>query len=293
MTKTSISIITGYLGAGKTTLLKKIAEQSPKKIAILMNEFGEIAIDSKIIKGKNIDMKEISGGCVCCSMTGEFELAIKEIIETVKPEIIIIETTGVAEPDALVFDIEKELTSVKLDSIITLVDADSIVRHPSIGHTGRVQIEIADILIINKKDLITKEQLKQVKKLMRVINSKALIIASTKCSIDTNMLFGMTFERSLKKVKKPHKSTIESFVIDLEKLFDKAEFEQFAKNLNKKIYRAKGFVKFPDGYYFFNYVAGRFDIEKSEEEKTQLVFIGKKIKDLETDIKKQLNACEL
>ncbi len=292
--KTPTSIITGYLGSGKTTLLKKIAEQSKKKIAILMNEFGEIAIDSKIIKGKNIDMKEIAGGCVCCSMTGEFELAIKEIIENIKPEMIIIETTGVAEPDALVFDIEKELPLVKLDSIITLVDADSVVKHPSIGHTGRVQIEIADILIVNKKDLVTKQQLIQVKKLIRAVNPRALIIASTKCSIDTNMLFGMTFERALKKRKTTHKSSIESFTFTSDKSFDKEKFELFVKSLNKKIYRAKGFIKFSTGIDFFNYVAGRYELEKFDEDKNiELVFIGKKIKELETVILKQLKLCEL
>ncbi|MBI4895542.1 MAG: GTP-binding protein [Candidatus Aenigmarchaeota archaeon] len=292
--KIPISIITGYLGSGKTTLLRKIAEQSTKKIAILMNEFGEISIDSKVIKGKNIDMKEIAGGCVCCSLTGEFELAIKEILETVKPDMIVVETTGVAEPDALVFDIEKELPLVKLDSIITIVDADSIVKHPSIGHTGRVQIEIADILIVNKKDLVTKEQLIQVKKLMRALNKKALIIASTNCNIDTNMLFGMTFERFLKKRKTKHKSSVESFIIKSDNIFDKEKFEIFTKNLNNKIYRAKGFIKFFNGTYFFNYVAGRWQLEPIEEKiSTELVFIGKKIEELEEDVAKKIGDCEL
>ena len=80
--KTPITVITGYLGAGKTTLLKRIIETANRKIAIIMNEFGEINIDAKILKGKNVDIAELQGGCVCCSLTGEFEEAIREIINS-------------------------------------------------------------------------------------------------------------------------------------------------------------------------------------------------------------------
>src|SRR3989344_4821671 len=115
--KTPITIISGYLGAGKTTLLRKIIENLDRKFAILMNEFGEVNIDSQIIKGKNVNVQELSGGCVCCSLTGEFEFAIKEIIKKYSPEIIIVETTAVAEPAAIVFDVEG-MAEVKLDSVI-------------------------------------------------------------------------------------------------------------------------------------------------------------------------------
>ena len=307
--KTSLSIITGYLGAGKTTLLKNIVEQTNKKIAMLMNEFGDIIIDGKIVKGKNINIKELSGGCVCCSMTGEFELAIKEIIESIKPELIIVETTGVAEPDAIAIDIE-QIADVKIDSIITLVDCDSLVRYPHIGHTGRVQIEIADIIILNKKDLVTKEQLKQAKKLVRTINPRAMFFASTRCEINTNMLFGLTFLRELKKIKHKNHIKTDYFGYKSEKIFDKTKFEEFANSL-KKIYRAKGFIIMTEDSekeslakgrntkqqkYLFNYVAGRWElniIEQSDaQDKTELVFIGKKIKILEKDIINKLKNCE-
>ena len=107
--KTLISIITGFLGAGKTTLLKRIIDNLDRKFAILMNEFGDVSIDTDIITGKNVNIAELLGGCVCCSLTGEFEEAIKEIIKKYKPEIIIVETTGVAEPDALVFEVSENL----------------------------------------------------------------------------------------------------------------------------------------------------------------------------------------
>src|SRR3989338_271508 len=120
--KTPISILTGYLGAGKTTLLRRLLA-SGKKIAIIMNEFGEISIDSKVVKGKNVKIKELSGGCVCCSITGEFEKAVKEIVKKAEPEIIILETTGVADPEPIIADIRDNLESIKLDSVITICDA--------------------------------------------------------------------------------------------------------------------------------------------------------------------------
>lgn len=85
VSRTPITLITGPLGSGKTTLLRHILDQVPKKIAILMNEFGEIAIDSKIVEGKAIRIAELAGGCVCCSLAGEFEAAVTELIQAVAP----------------------------------------------------------------------------------------------------------------------------------------------------------------------------------------------------------------
>ncbi|MCA1992707.1 MAG: GTP-binding protein, partial [Coleofasciculus sp. S288] len=147
--RTPLTVITGALGSGKTTLLRHILNTFPKKIAILMNEFGEIAIDTKIIQGKNVQMADLGGGCVCCSLLGEFEAAVNEIIDTVDPDMIVVETTGVAEPDALVFDIQESLTTVRLDGVVTVVDADAMVKYPRTGHTTQLQIEAADVILLN------------------------------------------------------------------------------------------------------------------------------------------------
>src|SRR5215510_10984968 len=92
--RTPITLITGPLGSGKTTLLRHILGTRPARIAIVMNEFGELAIDTKVIKGQNIQIAELGGGCVCCALLGEFEAAVTEIIKNVAPEIIVVETTG-------------------------------------------------------------------------------------------------------------------------------------------------------------------------------------------------------
>lgn len=283
--KTPIAIITGYLGSGKTTLLRNILDQSDKKLAILMNEFGEIGIDGKIIKGKNVDMVELSGGCVCCSMTGEFEAAIKEIVKKIKPEMIVVETTGVAEPDALVFDIEENIPEVKLDAVITIVDCDSVIRFPNLGQTGKIQIEMANVLIMNKIDLITKKQIEEIESGLKELNEKATILKSIKCELDTNLLFGIiTNKKRSKKVRKHETENIEFFVYSAKKILNKNKFEKVIQNLPKNIYRAKGFVKFSDGDYLFNYVAGRYDFEKFKTKETQIIFIGIKAKTSQREI---------
>lgn len=290
--KTPISIITGYLGAGKTTLLQRIIEQAEEKIAILMNEFGEIAIDSKVIKGENINMVELAGGCVCCSLVGEFEAAVKEIIEKINPDIIVVETTGVAEPDALAFDIEENIKEVSLDSIITIVDCDAIIRYPNIGHTGVAQIDMADIIILNKRDLVTDEQLEEVEQTIRGFNQKAIIFKSVHGNINTRLLFGLEIERVLqKKDHREHLGNMEYFVYE-GGVLNRKRFEEFAANVPENIYRAKGFVKFHDGDFLFSFVAGRWSLEEFPAKQTQLVFIGRKASQVENEIKNRLKSTE-
>src|SRR5438067_13148722 len=113
--RTPITLITGPLGSGKTTLLRHILATHPAKIAIVMNEFGEIAIDTKVIQGKNVRIGELGGGCVCCSLLGEFEAAVTEIIKKIALEIIVVESTSLAEPVALEFNIQEPRPACRLD----------------------------------------------------------------------------------------------------------------------------------------------------------------------------------
>ncbi|MDI6720800.1 MAG: CobW family GTP-binding protein, partial [Candidatus Aenigmarchaeota archaeon] len=238
-----ISIITGYLGSGKTTLLRKILSESSKKIAVIMNEFGEIGIDGEIIKGKNVDMVELSGGCVCCSLTGEFEAAVKEVIEKINPDQIVIETTGVAEPDAIIVDIEENIEGVRLDSIITIADADSMIKYPSIGYTGRVQLEMADIILVNKTDLVTEKHLEEVEEKIEELNPKAVKIRTIKCNADIDLLFGLYSEKFIDMHPHSHieEDKIQFFAIETGKL-DREKFLSAIENLPKEVYRLKGFV---------------------------------------------------
>ena len=286
--KTPVTIITGYLGSGKTTLLRNIAKESEIKIAILMNEFGEIAIDSKVIKGKNIEMAELAGGCVCCSLSGEFEAAIGEILEKVKPEWIVVETTGVAEPSSLASEVLENIDGVYLDSIITVVDLDSLIRFPNIGHTGKEQIELADILVLNKKDLIDGKTLENIKAKIKLINERALIVESEFCKVEKELIFGIKRKEKIKKSKK-HKNEFEYFGIEITKTMSHSKVvEIFEEKLPKikEIYRSKGFFKSEKGSFLVNYVAGRTKVEEFEEQKPEIVFIGIGISKFESKIRK-------
>jgi len=275
-------------------LLRHILATHPAKIAIVMNEFGEIAIDTKVIEGKNVRIAELGGGCVCCSLLGEFEAAVNEIIEKIAPEIIIVETTGLAEPEALVFNIQEALPQCRLDGVVSVIDADMLVRFPELGHTTRLQIEGADILLLNKIDLVEPAQIGLLETKLHKINATATIIRTERCRSDPELLFGVPKPRE-KKVAQPkheHQLEFESFTFRSDKTFSRDCFERFAQDLPATVTRAKGFVRLSDDAHLFNFVAGRWELEPFESAETQLVFIGKKIATEKERIVAVLRECE-
>jgi G3E family GTPase len=293
MLRTPVTLVTGPLGSGKTTLLRHILGIHPAKIAIVMNEFGELAIDAKVIEGKNVRITELGGGCVCCSLLGEFEAAVNEIIEKVAPEMIIVETTGLAEPEALVFNIQEALPQCRLDGVVSVIDADMLVRFPELGHTTRLQIEGADILLLNKIDLIQPTQIEPLETKLRQINPTAAIVRSERCGIDLDLLFGIPQLRE-KKIARPehrHQLEFESFTFSSDKIFSRDCFERFADSLPASVIRAKGFIRFADGAQLFNFVAGRWELEPFESDRTDLVFIGKKIAAEKKSVLPELDQC--
>ena len=292
MLRTPITLITGPLGSGKTTLLRHILAIHPAKIAIVMNEFGEIAIDTKILEGKNVRIAELGDGCVCCSLLGEFEAAVNEIIDKVAPERIIVETTGLAEPEALVFDIQEALPQCRLDGVISVIDADMLVRFPELGHTTRLQIEGADILLLNKTDLVEQSRtLSGLETKLHEINPTAAIVRTERCQVDPELLFGIGRERKVSPPVHKHHLEFEWFTFSSKKSFSRDCFERFADSLPAAVIRAKGFVRFADGAQLFNFVVGRWELEPFESDRTDLVFIGKKIAAEKKSILRELDQC--
>jgi G3E family GTPase len=289
--RTPITLITGPLGSGKTTLLRHILVTQLGKIAIVMNEFGEIAIDTKVIEGKNVRIAELGGGCVCCSLLGEFEAAVNEIVEKIAPERIVVETTGLAEPEALVFNIQEALPKCRLDGVVSVIDADMLIRFPELGHTTRLQIEGADILLLNKIDLIEPGQIEPLETKLRKINSTAVIVRTERCRIDPELLFGIGRERKIAPPEHQHQPDFDSFAFTSGKIFSRDCFEAFANDLPASVVRAKGFIRFDDGARLFNFVAGRWELEPFEAGETQLVFIGRKITAQKSTIVRALDEC--
>ncbi|HWQ93025.1 MAG TPA: GTP-binding protein [Clostridia bacterium] len=295
--RTPITIITGPLGSGKTTLLRQILDSTSRRLAIIVNEFGEVAIDSKIIEGKDIRMAELTGGCVCCSLTGEFEAAVKELMDRAHPDQMVLETTGVAEPGALTFDIQENLPQVRVDGVISIMDADGLLRFPSLGHTGRMQVESADLLLLNKIDLVREGDLEGLEGKLQAINPTAHIIRTQRCRVNAEVLFGLSQSRpaagrELSSPGQTHHPEFDSFSYSCPEVYGRQRFEEFAASLAPDVFRAKGFVRFPEGTHLFNYIAGRWDLEPFDRKGVELVFIGKHLAPKKSKILDGLRACK-
>jgi G3E family GTPase len=290
--RTPIGLIAGSLGSGKTTLLRKVLGQADRRYAVLMNEFGELPIDSEVIRGKNIEIAELVGGCVCCSLTGELEAAVEEILERVHPEYILLEATGIAEADALVYEVEERISRVRLDSVVCIVDADASVRFPSVGYAGRSQLQAADIVLINKVDLVTEADIAKVFAQVREFAPDAAVLKTVRCAADVCVLFGLPVEDRARSVPVRGEGTFDSFAYATAAPLDEPRFREAVSSLPPSVFRAKGFVRFRDGSRLFNYVAGRCEFEEFPAEGTKLVFIGPKVELDRKAIEELLRSCE-
>lgn len=290
--RTPVTLVSGPLGSGKTTLLRHILDTIEKKIAIVMNEFGEIGIDGQILSGRNVQISELDGGCVCCSLLGEFEAAVDEILETVDPEWVVVETTGVAEPDALASDIQDSLPQLRLDGVVVVMDADAMLAFPDIGHTTRLQVESADTILLNKVDLVESEQLPELESKLREINSRAEIVPTTRCRTDPGLLLGLAGDRRVERPRHRHQSEYQAFSYEPRGSLDRACFEELASRLSPEIFRAKGFVTLDDEPVLFNFVAGRWEFESFKSDDSGLVFIGREAMSVRDKIEAKLGECE-
>jgi len=258
-----------------------------------MNEFGEIAIDSQVIQGEHVQIIELAGGCACCALAGEFEAAVAEIIEKVAPEFIVVEATGVAEADSLVYMVEDNLPQVRLDSVMCIVDVYMSIKYPSVGYAARTQLKAADIVLINKIDLVTREEVEEVEAQVRKYNDTAALFKTVRCDVDIDLLFGLDIEKRTIPIVHHRDVDFESFTFITDMTLEREKFQQVIADLPLSVYRAKGFVRFAEGGYLFNYVVGRSDLEEFRADKTQLVFIGPHLDEIRETILSQLRGCEV
>jgi G3E family GTPase len=190
-----VTILTGFLGAGKTTLLNHIlTNQQGLKTAVLVNEFGEIGIDNDLIIATGDDMVELSNGCICCSINGELLEAVYRILDRVDPvDYLVVETTGLADPlpIAMTFLGSDLRDSTRLDSIITLVDAENFGGEMLEGEVARSQIVYSDMILLNKTDLVDEQRLTDVENELRAIKTDARILRSVKGEVPLPLLLSV------------------------------------------------------------------------------------------------------
>ena len=183
-----VTVLTGYLGAGKTTLLNRIlSENHGRKYAVVINEFGELGVDNDLVVDSDEEVFEMNNGCICCTVRGDLIRIVGSLMKRRdKFDGIIIETTGLANPAPVaqtffVDDVVRAKT--RLDAIVTVVDAKHLPQRLLDSHEAEDQIAFADVIVLNKVDLVTPEELTAVEAQIRKINKFAKIHRSTKADV--------------------------------------------------------------------------------------------------------------
>ena len=316
-----VTILSGFLGAGKTTLLNHIlSNQQGVKTAVLVNEFGEIGIDNDLVVTTGEEMVELSNGCVCCSINGELMEAVERIMDRPEPmDYIVVETTGLADPlpVAMTFLGSELRDQTRLDSIITLIDAENFDDEVLATEVGRSQVIYGDILLLNKCDLVSEDRLQTVEQQLRDVKNDARILRSVKGDVPLPLMLSVGLFESDKVVGSESKHTsqdsdhdhshghdhpdhleIEGFTslsFQSDGPFALRKFQNFLDNqMPQEVFRAKGILWFNESEkrHVFHLAGKRFSIDDSEwpgDRKNQLVLIGR---DLDHDrLRQQLQAC--
>lgn len=183
-----VTVLTGYLGAGKTTLLNRIlSDAHGKRYAVIVNEFGEIGIDNDLIVESDEEIYEMNNGCVCCTVRGDLVRVVESLMR--RPgrfDAIVVETTGLADPApvAQTFFMDEDVRAkTKLDAVVALVDARHLPQRLKDSQEAEDQIAFADVIVLNKTDLVNEDELTQVESLVRAINPSARIHRTSRAAV--------------------------------------------------------------------------------------------------------------
>jgi len=193
--KIPVTVLTGYLGAGKTTLLNRIlTEDHGRKFAVIVNEFGEIGIDNDLVVDADEEVFEMNNGCICCTVRGDLIRIIEGLMRRKgKFDAILVETTGLADPApvAQTFFVDADVAKdARLDAIVTVADAKWLSARLKDAPEAKNQIAFADVILLNKVDLVTPAELEEVEARIRGINPYAKLHRTTKCAIELDAVLG-------------------------------------------------------------------------------------------------------
>ncbi|MXZ82514.1 MAG: GTP-binding protein [Synechococcus sp. SB0666_bin_14] len=327
-----VTILTGFLGAGKTTLLNHIlSNQQGLKVAVLVNEFGEIGIDNDLIVATSDAMVELSNGCICCSINGELVDAMDRLLASPQPlDYVVVETTGLADPlpVAMTFLSSELRDECRLDSIITLVDAENFSLDLLTGDVGRRQVVYGDVLLLNKTDLVSEERLKRVEHALLDIKPDARILPCRRGNVPLGLLLSVGLFDSDRWLQAEDAASahghgggdhhhhghhhhhhvaegeeagvIEGFTslsFRSDQPLDLRAFQNFLDNqLPQTVFRAKGILWFRESErrHLFHLAGKRFSIDDDDwpaamPRSNRLVLIGRELD--HPTLRRQLEAC--
>ncbi|THD66214.1 GTP-binding protein, partial [Phenylobacterium sp.] len=193
--KIPVTVLTGYLGAGKTTLLNRIlSEDHGKRYAVIVNEFGEVGIDNDLIVGADEEVFEMNNGCVCCTVRGDLIRVVSGLMKRKGGfDAIIVETTGLADPGpvAQTFFVDDDVRAkTELDSVTTVVDAKHLLLRLADSKEAAEQVAFADQIILNKTDLVTEAELREVERAIRRLNPLAPIHRAQRSNVPLDQVLG-------------------------------------------------------------------------------------------------------
>ncbi len=298
-----VTVLTGYLGAGKTTLLNRIlSEQHGKKYAVVINEFGELGVDNDLVVDTDEEVFEMNNGCICCTVRGDLIRIIGGLMKRrQKFDGIIVETTGLADPAPVAqtfFADEEVKRATKLDAIVTVVDAKHLPERLKDSSEAEEQIAFADIIVLNKMDLVTPEEAAEVEKKIRAINPYAEIRRSTKSDVPIESVIGrdaFNLERILEREPEflsgedehEHDSEVMSVSFEVSRPIDPERFNAWISQLlqvkGQDLLRTKGILSYQGDDRRFAFQAvhmiadGDFigPWKEGDPRRSRIVFIGR------------------
>ncbi|PAW77095.1 MAG: cobalamin biosynthesis protein CobW [Verrucomicrobia bacterium Tous-C9LFEB] len=301
---TPVTILTGFLGSGKTTLLNRLlTENHGKKIAVIENEYGEIGIDHDLVINSDEELFEMNNGCICCSVRGDLLRILGKLLRRKTPlDAVLIETTGLADPGPVIqtFYADEELqTRFSIDAIVTMVDTKHVLQHLEKDVECRKQIGFADIVLLNKTDLVSPAELDDLEQRLKGINGFARYYRTKDAEIEPEKIFGAgafdlnkKFEfdpKVLDETAHTHNDSVSSVGFTLDRPLDINKIDHWmGKLLREKggdIFRMKGILNI-EGQprkFVFQGVHMLFDGRpqapwgESEKRQSRIVFIGQNL----------------
>lgn len=269
-----VTLIGGYLGSGKTTLINHVlAENQNQRIAILVNDFGDLAIDATLIESEKDNIISLNGGCVYCSYGNDLSNAVMDVMALqATPDQIIIEASGVALPGAIASSLSL-IQGIVMHSVIVMANAETVRRQFNdryVGDTIQRQLDAADLLVINKVDLISQDQLQALQAWISQQIPTAKQVCTERSQLPVSVLLDGEIAHSLNDKDTAstmsHASLFSTFKIDLPSTIDAAALAQYLASEQANLVRAKGFVKDPTGHWMLIQIVGqRFQVARAPE----------------------------